>query len=241
MSGLSRKGKKTAIGGQFAPRLIEMLESPAYRALSLSGHRVLARIEVEIGHHGGNDNGKLPVTFDHFHQYGIHRHSIAPAVRETVALGFVEVTQKGRSGNGEYRRPSLYRLTYRPTDSLGATDEWKKIATTDEAERIANDARKNKRPVPVSASFQCRKPHHKSKSPVPETITTSLSAETITTSISREDSTDVGGTPSARPPKGQARDGVVASTVEPIGVISDALARNLKKKGLFAHSPRSAA
>ena len=49
--------RRTQIGGQFAPRLIEMLESPAYRALSLSGHRILDRIEIEMAHHGGTDNG----------------------------------------------------------------------------------------------------------------------------------------------------------------------------------------
>ncbi|MFL5007433.1 MAG: hypothetical protein ACJ8DK_19020 [Microvirga sp.] len=31
------------------------------RALSLTGHRILARIEIELAEHGGNDNGKLPV------------------------------------------------------------------------------------------------------------------------------------------------------------------------------------
>ena len=47
-----------------------MLESPAYRVLSLSAHRVLARLEIEIGHHGGHDNGKLQVTYESFVQYG---------------------------------------------------------------------------------------------------------------------------------------------------------------------------
>lgn len=52
--------KRNSIDGQFQPRLIEMLESPASRVLSLSAHRVLDRIAIELGHHGGNDNGKLP-------------------------------------------------------------------------------------------------------------------------------------------------------------------------------------
>ena len=52
---MSRKREKqNSIGGQFAPRLIEMLESPAYRALSLSGRRVLERIEIELAQHGGS-------------------------------------------------------------------------------------------------------------------------------------------------------------------------------------------
>ncbi len=45
------------IDGQFAARLIEMLRSPAFRVLSLSGHRVLDR----LADHGGQDNGKLPL------------------------------------------------------------------------------------------------------------------------------------------------------------------------------------
>ena len=62
--------RKSIISGQFAARLIEMLESPAYRALSESGHRIISRIEIELGHHGGNDNGRLPITFDQFaHDY----------------------------------------------------------------------------------------------------------------------------------------------------------------------------
>ena len=49
---------KNRIDGQWSPRLIEMLESPAYRALSVSAHRVISRIEIEHAHHGGNDNGR---------------------------------------------------------------------------------------------------------------------------------------------------------------------------------------
>ena len=78
--------RRNKIGGQFAWRLIEMLESPAFRVLSLSARRVLDRIEIELARHGGSDNGRLPVTFDDFHRYGIHRHAVAPAIRETIGL-----------------------------------------------------------------------------------------------------------------------------------------------------------
>jgi hypothetical protein len=83
--------RRNAISGQFAARPIEMLESPAYRALSLSAHMVISRIEIELAHHGGNDNGQLPVTVDQFVEYGMHRSSVAPAIRETEALGFIAV------------------------------------------------------------------------------------------------------------------------------------------------------
>jgi hypothetical protein len=138
--------RRTTIGGQFAPRLIEMLESPAYRALSLSAHRVLARIEIEFAHHGGTQNGTLPVTYDNFERYGIHRHAIASAIREVVALGFVEITAQGCAGNADWRTPSRYRLTYRHAEGLpgDGTHEWRKIKDQQEAELTANLARKAK-------------------------------------------------------------------------------------------------
>src|SRR5207342_1105739 len=104
--------RRTSIGEQFSARTVRMLESPAYRALSLSAHRVLSRIEVELGHHGGTDNGKLPVTYNDFQEYGVDRHSISAAIRECVALGFLEITEIGRAGNAEFRTPNKFRLTY---------------------------------------------------------------------------------------------------------------------------------
>ena len=97
--------RKNKIAGQFSWRTIEMMESPAFRILSHSGRRILDRLEIELAHHGGVDNGRLPCTFDHFTEYGIDRHSIAPALREAEALKFIEITERGRAGNAEYRRP----------------------------------------------------------------------------------------------------------------------------------------
>jgi hypothetical protein len=36
--------RRNKISGQWSPRLVEMLRSPAYRALSLSEHRVLSAL-----------------------------------------------------------------------------------------------------------------------------------------------------------------------------------------------------
>jgi hypothetical protein len=82
--------RRNLINDQWSPRRREMLESPAYRVLSQSAHRVLSRIELELCHHGGNDNGQLPVTFENFVEYGIDRASVAPALREGEALGFFQ-------------------------------------------------------------------------------------------------------------------------------------------------------
>ncbi len=136
------KHRRKKIDGQFAPRTIEMLRSPAFRALSLTGHRILARIELELASHGGKDNGKLPITHQNFVQFGIHDHAVGPGIREIEALGFGEVTQRGVAGNADYRRPNMFRLTYRPTDDRRTTDEWRRISTVKEARAIAANARR---------------------------------------------------------------------------------------------------
>ena len=122
-----------------------MLESPAYRVLSRSALMVISRIEIELAHHGGNDNGRLPVTTDQFVKYGgLHRSAVAPAIREAEALGFIKVIERGRGGNAEYRRPNMFYLTFanaRDAKSEPPTHEWRRIKTVEEAERIAHDAR----------------------------------------------------------------------------------------------------
>ena len=153
--------RRTQIDGQFAARLIKMLESPPYRQLSLSARRVLDRLEIELGHHGGMDNGRLPVTFDDFQRYGIDRHAIAPAIRELIALGFVEVTEHGRAGNADWRSPNRFRITYKHTKDAGPSHEWKRIQT---AERARAKAREAMEPVAARSSTA----RSKNKSPVGE-------------------------------------------------------------------------
>jgi hypothetical protein len=164
---MSRRTRSGSISGQFAPRLIEMLESPAHRVLSKSATRVIERIEIELAHHGGKDNGRLAVTLADFERFGIDRQGISPAIREAVALGFVEVTERGRAGNAEFRRPNLYRLTFRPSkgQSGDGTHEWRKTANhpgaTDAenlaaAAAIAKAARMNKDHVAVARAVRVR-------------------------------------------------------------------------------------
>jgi hypothetical protein len=196
------KLRRGSIAGAFAWRLTEMLESPAHRTLSLSARKILDRLEIEFYRHGGKpeENGRLPCTFDHFVEFGIHRHAIGPAIREVVALGFVEITRKGSAGNAGYRQPTLYRLTYRHSGSnKRVTDDWRRIGTIEEAEAIAERARKvceperrahvrqkNKSPVSETITgFSVGNRTNRGHSPVSETITTAPVPETVITSISR--------------------------------------------------------
>jgi hypothetical protein len=176
----SAKARRSRIVGQFAPRPIRLLESAAYRVLSLSARRVFDRVEIELAHHGGADNGALPVTYDDFERYGIHRHSIAPAIREAAALGFIEITEPGRAGNADWRKPTLFRLTYRNTDYAGPTDEWSKVETDEEAQLVAQAARF---PVAENAKSQCGNRHRKRPNHSTDSTTTGHSTDSTTTSI----------------------------------------------------------
>jgi hypothetical protein len=173
-----------------------MISSPAMRALSLSAIRAMHRLEEEHMDNGGAENGRLIVTHDQFIAWGIHRDSVSPAIRELVALGFVEITEKGAAGNENHRRAARYRLTY--VNNSGRSQpshEWKTIKTAEDADSIAAIARrakdpraaaagrhKNKIPVTETMTGTGHGNHDRSaKSPVTETMTTRPVTETMTT------------------------------------------------------------
>lgn len=135
--------RRNKIGEQFAWQSIKMLESPAWRVLSLSARRVFDRIQIEHAHHGGRENGRLPVTFKDFEASGVERHGIRPAIAELNALGFIRITQHGRAGNAEFRISNKFRLTHLAANDgvEPATNEWRRIKTMEEAENIAKLAR----------------------------------------------------------------------------------------------------
>jgi hypothetical protein len=127
--------KTNAIAGQFIAHRMAMLESAAWRTLSFTARRILDRIEIEHGRHGGVENGKLPVTYDDFAEFGIRRKAISSGLFELVALGFIEITEKGRMAAAEFHVPSKYRLTYIFTRKPDGhpTDEWSKFTSDGEA------------------------------------------------------------------------------------------------------------
>jgi hypothetical protein len=145
----ARRGRNASYSGQFAGRLREMLESPAFRVLSLAAHCVLARLEIELMCHGGNENGRLTVSYRQFEGYGVHKNGVAAAIRELEALGFIETAERGCAGNANFGKSSQYRLTYRP--AVGApvdgSHEWRRIKTMEDARAIQKQAR---RPPPLN-------------------------------------------------------------------------------------------
>jgi hypothetical protein len=205
---MSKYRRRNRISGQWSARLIEMLESPAYRALSLSAHRLISRIEIELANHGGNDNGRLPVTKQDFIDYGISSpRLVASAIREAEALGFIRVTQRGRGGNAEHRQPNHFLLTFahgRDSRAEAPRHDWRRIKTIEEAEAIAVGARNAKDASAVASgrrNWRVRKienRYHKvepkpvpqsgtetTKFPVPQSGTTGSGEKVVPLSISR--------------------------------------------------------
>ena len=104
--------------------------------------------------HGGAENGKLPVTYRDFEEWGVHCNTVAGAIRALAALGLVEITRRGYSGAVDRRAPNWYRLTYVQAwdaDDTG-THEYLKIESVEAAEAIAEAARKGADPRNVERS-----------------------------------------------------------------------------------------
>jgi DNA-binding transcriptional MocR family regulator len=141
--------------------------------LSVSAHRVISRIEIELAHHGGNDNGNLPVTKQDFIDYGIHHDGVAPAIREAEALGFIRM-KRGRGGNADFRQPNKFLLTFaqgRDSRANPPTHDWRKIKTMQESESIARAARANKNPDAVRFGLRrSEKNRNRSRKPEPASV-----------------------------------------------------------------------
>lgn len=140
--------RKGSITEQFIPIVRSLLESNALAVLNGVARRCLDRLLLEHLDHAGKENGRLKVTYGDFEAFGIRRASIAAALRELVAAGLIEVVQKGRGGNREYRKPHIFRITFLPTPEAEPTDEWRRF------ERVMPrdiDSRRENEPGPIGA------------------------------------------------------------------------------------------
>jgi hypothetical protein len=135
--------RRNTIKGAFSGRTVEMLNSPAWRVLSLAAHRVIDRVAIAVRYHGGHQKAGVPVTYQQFIDYGIgDRNAVAPAIREAAALGFLVIVHKGRAGIAEYREPSRYQLTFEHhTDVEPEHFRWRKIRELEQAQAIKAQAR----------------------------------------------------------------------------------------------------
>jgi ribosomal protein S14 len=110
----------------------ELMESPAWRGMSINTHKFIDFLLVEHCSHGGQENGNLKATYDQLVKFGLTRKSIREAIAEGEALGLVR--QKGPSIQ---RVPNRFRLTFYSTifkDRMGGeppTNDWRRVAEND--------------------------------------------------------------------------------------------------------------
>jgi hypothetical protein len=139
--GIAGRKRRTKIEGQWIPYTLEMIESPAFRALSFQGRRVLNRLEIEHCAHGGAENGRLPCRYHDFESYGCRRKSISRALIEVEALGFIRTVTLGTRAYGDVPgKASTFRVTYLHTPDAAPTHDWKKISTMAEAKKVVAQA-----------------------------------------------------------------------------------------------------
>jgi hypothetical protein len=112
-----------------------MLESSAWGALSGAARQIVFRVAIEHMAHAGTENGNLIITYDDFAAFGIRRSSVAKAIRDAEALGWIKVTFRGRGGNAEFREASRYAVGWLPTaDGKLADNLWRRIRTEADAQ-----------------------------------------------------------------------------------------------------------
>jgi GNAT superfamily N-acetyltransferase len=126
----------------------EMLEAPAWRAMPIHARRVVERVCIEHMAHAGTANGNLTVTYRDYRAYGIGQRRIRKAIEIAEALGWIEVTVRGRRSFEAERYPSRYALTWLPQPALGrhATNRWRQITTPESARAVLRQAIERCRP-----------------------------------------------------------------------------------------------
>jgi hypothetical protein len=117
----------------------DLLNSPAWLAMSYRCRKLIDALMSEHADHGGLENGNLTAPYNMLQARGMRRGNILDAVIEAKALGIVDA-RRGVRSYGSRKAPSRFRLTWLGTpDGLMATHEWKSIKTTDEAKlRVSN-------------------------------------------------------------------------------------------------------
>jgi hypothetical protein len=141
----------------------EIMESGAFRSLSINGRRVLDRIMVEHMKHAGQENGRLKVTWCDFVKYGIGRRFVSQALGEVICTGLIAIEIPGsRIRSGQPGDPTQYRLTWlpvaEPNNFRSPTNDWKRFSDDVAAARRAipaktrkgNGAAKEKKQLPWS-------------------------------------------------------------------------------------------
>jgi len=148
----------------------EMLESPAWRALTGNAMKVVLRIALEHLKHGGVENGLLPVTYQDFVRWGVRRNAIREAIVVAINLGWIDKTSTGEvPWHGDIRRPSAFALTWLPRhNGTLASNRWTHIKSDAHAKAATRAAKAELAQVRRLPAFFNRQ---KKQTPTPKSVT----------------------------------------------------------------------
>jgi hypothetical protein len=95
-------------GEAFVKMPRDLLESEAWRSLSINARRFIDILMLEHLRHAGRDNGRLLAPWRQLEAAGIGARYIGDAIDEAATRGLVVVK------HGRARRPNIYGLTWLP-------------------------------------------------------------------------------------------------------------------------------
>ncbi len=122
----------------FIPHAV--LESAAYRSLSINARRVLDRLIIENSNHKRLLYGGLRVSARQLQKWGVTKDCLTSAIRELEEKGLITKSQGDRVG--DLRPPYHYRLTFYGTLEGPPTNEWKKWQKAGDRQRLKSPLHK---------------------------------------------------------------------------------------------------
>jgi hypothetical protein len=104
----------------------DLLESSAWRGLSINARRLLDFLMIEHLAHAGKENGFLVAPRRQLEAAGIGARHISPAIDEAIEVGLLDCKR------GVGRRPSTYALTWLPMRAGSEpSNRWRAVVTAE--------------------------------------------------------------------------------------------------------------
>ncbi len=145
----------------FVQITFELMNSPSWRAKSISCSKLLDFLMLEHMAHKGMENGNLLATYNQLEQFGIARNCINKTIQEAENLGLVIAERKGRQARNK-NYCTCFKLTFLPHsfhNEKGVkmysepSNDWRMI-TDAEIEKL-----KNKKVKRLNFNSDCRNLH----------------------------------------------------------------------------------
>ena len=104
----------------------DLLESEAWRRLSINAWRLLNFLMIEHMKHGGKGNGRILAPRRQLEMFGIGAHHVSGAIEECERAGLVDCVR------GVGRHPNVYSLTWLPlVGGAPASNRWRASRSED--------------------------------------------------------------------------------------------------------------